>query len=204
MHLAVFGGTGHTGRHLIEQALHDGHEVTALARDPARLPARERLHAVAGDVRDAGPVSQVIAGTDAVLSALGQRRWATTICTDGMRTILPAMSAHGVRRLLAVSVYGVADSRHRGSLYAAIAWVAIRSLMHDKEGMEELIRASDTDWTIVRPAILTGGPHTGHYRAGPALRLSVRSTISYADLAGFMLSQLAGDHAARQAVAITS
>ncbi|WP_261560577.1 NAD(P)-dependent oxidoreductase [Frankia tisae] len=120
MHPAVFGGTGHTGRHVLDQALAQGHTVTALARDPRGLPAHERLRPVAGDVRDADVVKQVIAGSDAVLSALGQRRWGSTVCTDGMRTILPAMQAHGVARLIAFSGYGVADSRHR-NLYVAIA-----------------------------------------------------------------------------------
>ena len=50
MRYAIFGGTGHTGRHLVEQALDAGHEVTALSRDPGRFPAHPRLRAVAGDV----------------------------------------------------------------------------------------------------------------------------------------------------------
>ncbi len=203
MHLAVFGGTGHTGRHLLDQALAQGHTVTALARDPRGLATHERLRPVAGDVRDADVVKQVIAGSDAVLSALGQRRWGSTVCTDGMRTILPAMQAHGVERLIAVSGYGVADSRHR-NLYVAIARVAIRSLMRDKEGMEELIRASATTWTIVRPALLTGGPHTGRYRTGADLRLTITSKISYADVADFMLAQLTRNDYACRAAAITS
>jgi len=203
MHLAVFGGTGHTGRHLLEQALQQGHTLTALARDPGRLTVHERLRAVAGDVRDADAVKHVVAGSDAVLSALGQRSWGSTVCSDGMRTILPAMDAHSVHRLVAISGYGVADSRHR-NLYVAIARVAIRSLMRDKEGMEELIRASDTAWTIVRPAILTGGRHTGHYRTGTDLRLTITSKVSYADVADFMLAQLANDTFIRRAVAITS
>jgi putative NADH-flavin reductase len=203
MHLAVFGGTGHTGRHLLEQALQQGHTVTALARDPSRLTVHERLQPVAGDVRDTEAVKQVVAGSEAVLSALGQRRWGSTVCTDGMRTILPAMDAHGVRRLVAVSGYGVADSRHR-NLYVTVTRVAIRSLMRDKEGMEELIRASGTAWTIVRPAVLTDGPPTGSYRTGSDLRLTFASKVSFADVADFMLAQLTQDAFVHRAVSITA
>jgi putative NADH-flavin reductase len=203
MRLAVFGGTGATGRHIIGQALRQGHDITALARDPGRLPIHERLRPVAGDVRDAEAVRETIAGSDAVLSALGQRRWGTTVCTDGMGGILAAMGAHDARRLVAVSGYGVGDSRHRG-LYVALARVMIASLMRDKEGMERLIRASGTAWTIVRPAIITGDRHTGRYRAGTDLRLGVTDRISRADLADFMLSHLTRDDFLRQAVAITS
>lgn len=203
MHYAVFGATGHTGRHLLQQALQDGHEVTALARDPSKLPAHPHLHIVAGDVRDTERVQDTVVGADAVLSALGQRRWRTTVCTDGMRNILAAMNAHGVRRLLAVSGYGVGDSRHR-NLYTASMWIMLRPIMKDKTQMEELIQASDTDWTLVRPAVITEGPHTGRYRTGPDLHLGYTSKISYADLADFMLSHLTQEDLIRQAVAITA
>lgn len=125
------------------------------------------------------------------------------MCTDGMRSILPAMETHGVRRLVAVSGYGVADSRHR-SPYVAVMRVAIRSLMKDKEGMERLIRESGAAWTLVRPAILTAGPPTGRYRAGSELRLSFTSKITYADVAAFMLDQLTRDDDVRRALSITS
>jgi putative NADH-flavin reductase len=203
VHLAIFGGTGTTGRRLVEQALQAGHEVSALARDPGKLPTHERLRPVAGDACNPEPVTQTIKGAAAVLSALGQRKWGTTICADAMRNILPAMNAHGVHRLLAVSGYGVGDSRHR-NLYVATVWLTIRSLMRDKEQMEALIRSSDTEWTIIRPAVLSSTSHTGRYRTGTDLRLNWTSKVSVADLADFMLSQLAPGSPLRQTVAITS
>ncbi len=112
MHLGVFGGTGNTGRHLIEQALRNGHEVTALTKDPGKLPVHPHLHAIAGDVRDEQLVRKVVAGAHAVLGMLGERGRTPTVCTDGIRSILHAMHSLGVRRLLALSAYGVAENRH--------------------------------------------------------------------------------------------
>ncbi|MFD8631180.1 NAD(P)-dependent oxidoreductase [Streptomyces sp. NPDC059533] len=201
MHLAVFGATGHTGRHLVEQALESGHRVTALARDPAGLPARARLRAVEGDVRDAEPVARTIEGADAVLSALGQRRWGTTVCADAMRTVLPAMAAHGVRRLIALGNHGTAGSRHPG-IYTATVWIAIGSIVRDKERMERLIRAGDTAWTIVRPAALTEGRRTGRYATGTDLRLTFASKVTFADVADCMLAQLITDEHVHKAVSI--
>lgn len=201
MRLTVFGATGETGRQLLEQALRDGHDVVALARDPGRLPAHEKLRPVRGDVRDPAAVRQAIDGGDAVLSALGQRGLRhVTVCADGMRAILPAMTALGVGRLIAVSGYGVADSR--GNLYSAIAWTTIRAIMRDKEAMEELIRTSTADWTIVRPAILTSGSLTSAYQAGTDLRLTPASRISRADVAHLMLSALADQQSVHRALAI--
>ncbi|GAA2781667.1 SDR family oxidoreductase [Kitasatospora sp. CM 4170] len=201
MYLAIFGGTGHTGRHLVDRALGHGHRVTVLARDATKLPIREHLHVIEGDIRSAEAVARTVAGADAVISALGQRRWGTTVCTDAMRTVLPAMAAHGVRRLVALSNYGTADSRRPG-VYATTVWIAIRSIMRDKERMEELIRGGDTEWTIVRPAALTDGPRTARYRTGTDLRLTFRSRVTYADVADFMLAQLDTDEYVHRAVAI--
>jgi len=97
MHLGVFGGTGNTGRHLIAQALRNGHEVTVLTRDPGKLPAHPHLHAIAGDIRDEEPVREVVAGAHAVLSMLGECGRTTTVCTDGIRSILHAMRVRRCR-----------------------------------------------------------------------------------------------------------
>ena len=201
MHLAVFGGTGNTGRHLIEQALRKGHEVTALARDPGKLPAHPYLHAVAGDVRDEHPVREVVAGAHAVLSTLGERGRTTTVCTDGIRSILHAMHGLGVRRLLALSTHGVAESRH-SNLYVRLGWKLMRGVMQDKERMESLIRASNTNWTVVRPARIVNGPHTGDYLSGTALRLGSMAKISFADLASFMLSLVKRTNAQKQVISV--
>jgi putative NADH-flavin reductase len=71
MRLTVFGASGATGRRLVEQALGAGHHVTAVTRRPERIPPRDGLRALGADVADTGAVDAAIAGSDAVLSALG-------------------------------------------------------------------------------------------------------------------------------------
>ncbi|MDI2126297.1 NAD(P)-dependent oxidoreductase [Yinghuangia seranimata] len=202
MRLTVLGGTGGTGRFVVDQGLREGHEVVALVRDPAKLPARERLHAVVGDVRDAKAVAQAVEGSDAVVSTLGQRALRTTVCGDAMETLLPAMSAAGVRRLVALSDFGVGDSRGR-DFFSVTIWLMLRSIMKDKTVMEDRIHGTrDIDWTIVRPAVLRDRSATGDYRAGVDLRLSWASGIARADVADFMLGQLTSEEYVRKAVAI--
>ena len=117
MRIAVFGGTGRTGRHVVTQALAAGHEVRLLVRseDSARkLGRHDRLTVVVGTLEQPGPVEAVVRGTGAVISTLGATvEGPTTVCTDGVRAILPAMGRQGVRRLLVLSAYGVADSHDR-------------------------------------------------------------------------------------------
>lgn len=205
MKIAVFGATGTTGRLVVEQALEADHEVTALVRDPARLGVgHERLRVVVGGVGDARAVGEVVAGCDAVVSALGtSQRGPTSVCADGARAILRAMDGHGVRRLVVLSAHGAAESRDR-SPYVLAVWASVRHKMRDKERMEGLIRASGADWTIVRPPALTDGPYTGTYRIGTDLRIGITSKIPRADLAEFLLGEAVGGEYVREAPRIAS
>ena len=113
------------------------------------------------------------------------------------------MMSQGVRRLLAVSAHGAADS-HDHSLYVLAVWAMLAPKMRDKEGMEALIRAVGLDWTIVRPPALTNGPHTGTYRAGTDLKVRLTSKVSRADLADFLLREAAAGAFIRQAPRIAA
>ncbi|HUQ58356.1 NAD(P)-dependent oxidoreductase [Lentzea sp.] len=203
MRLTIFGATGRTGRVVVEHALRLGHEVTALTRDPSRIGSRPRLRVVGGDVRDPAAVAEALRGADAIVSTLGRRRRGPDVCTEGIRAVLAHTARRGPRRLILLSNYGVADSRHR-TAYVAVSWLLERAVLRDKERMEALLRGSDSDWTVVRAPVLTNGPRTGDYRTGTDLRLSFTARVSRADIAEFMLAELRDNTYLRRAVAITS
>ena len=203
MRLAVFGATGRAGRVVVDHALRAGHEVGALARDPARIHPHARLRVVGGDVRDPAAVARTLDGADAIVSTLGRRRRGGDVCTGGMRTVLSVAAGSATRRLIVLSNYAVADSRHR-SAYVAVSWLLQPAVLRDKEQMEALVRDSDTDWTVVRAPVLTDGPHTGRYRTGSDLRPSFTARVPRADLAEFMLAELRDNAYVRRSVTITS
>src|SRR5918911_3883788 len=111
--LLVIGASRGTGRQVMQQALTAGHAVVALARDPARIDIRkdvpaQRLSVVRGDVLDPSSLAPAMADRDAVISTLGVTSRAPTTLysagySAGMRNIIQAMWATGVRRLVAVS-----------------------------------------------------------------------------------------------------
>ena len=75
MKVTIFGATGRTGQQLVKQALKAGHQVTAYVRTPSKMAEQhENLAVVQGKITDAAKVSEVISGTDGVLSALGAVR----------------------------------------------------------------------------------------------------------------------------------
>jgi len=154
---------------------------------------------VAGDVLDAKAVTATVPGHDAVISALGHSRPSPAghDLHPGVSHIIDAMKTARVSRLIWISSHGVGDSRgHSGFLFERIfAPLRLRAEFADKERQEALVTASDLDWTIIRPARLTNGPLTRRPRAQPRLRISIRDSISRADVADFVLTELEhGDH----------
>lgn len=188
--LVVLGASGGTGRAVVDVAVRGGHAVTAVVRRADALsPAPGLTVVVVPDLTDHDRLSRAITGHDAVISALGTNvRGPVTVCTDGIRATLRAMAEAGVRRLVAVSAHGAAESRDR-SAYSLALWASVRHKMRDKESMEALIRASDTNWTIVRPPALRDSEATGRYRTGTDLRIRLTSAVSRADLADFLVRE---------------
>lgn len=210
MRLAVFGATGGTGRQLVEQALAQGHEVTAVVRDPARLPVKHsRLRVVQADVFDPVSVKPALEGADAVLSALGPHRHADdlTVCSRGVRSILQAMLDAGVRRIVAVSGSPVPK---RDPSDGALQRVLLRPLMHRVFGrlyadlalMEAQLRDSSAEWTVFRPPLLTNRPLSGRYRTTLGRNASGGFRVSRADLADAMLRCLEDAATVRTTVGI--
>jgi len=185
MKLIVFGATGATGLSLIDQALAAGHEVTAFVRSPFE----SRAQVVQGSVLDPAQVEAAIRGHDAVFSCLGTRPWRhTDICSQGIASILPAMQAAGVRRLIAMSTQGIGDSKVGAFARVGVALV-LRKAFADKARMEDKIAATDLDWIVVRPGLLNNGNARGTWRAADDGSL-VGGRICRADTAAFMLQQI--------------
>ena len=74
----------------------------------------------------------------------------------------------------------------------------------DKEAREEFLRRSHLDWTLVYPVTLTNGPRTGRYQVGEHLAFHGLPMISRADVAEFVLTQIADTRYLRRAVLISS
>ena len=204
MRLLIVGSTGGTGRELVRQALERGHEVRALARNPSRLGMeQERLSVIRGDVMAPASLEAAVAGQDAVLCALGHKRffYPTRILSEGTRNLIRAMEKESVRRLVCETSLGIGDRWGRlGLVYTLFVGNFILPFyFYDKVRQERAIRESSLDWVIVRPGALTNGAKRGVYRHGPRVGnwlWTVR--ISRADVADFMLNQVTSDEYLRQ------
>jgi putative NADH-flavin reductase len=194
MKIIVFGATGGTGKELVKQALDAGHQVTALVRNPANLSLQnDRLEIVPGDIADMACLDQVIAGKDAVISALGPTRTSPPHAMSlGSANIVAAMKQHGVRRIIWQTGAGVIDAGDALSVIRTLMVTLMKLLspavLADSQQAFENIKQSGLDWTVVRVPRLKdgskeGGIHAGFVPPGP-------TPVTRADVAEFMLRQL--------------
>lgn len=206
--ILIVGATGGTGRELVTQALERGYTVTALVRDPSKLLiGNPQLTVIKGDVLDKESVDQAMKGQEAVVSALGHKRffYPTRILSEGTRNILKAMETHRVPRLVCETSLGIGSAAGRMGFY--YTFFVIPVILHlyfwDKTRQERIIAASDAEWIIVRPGSLTNAPKRGTVREGRKVGNFLWTVrISRADVADFMLNQLESDKYLRTATNI--
>jgi len=207
MKVLVIGAAGKTGQAVVEQALAAGHQVTAFVRQAATYPPPAGVRVVEGDAADRRAMEAAVLGQDAVLDTIGGKTpyKTTTLESSVAHAIIAAMRRHGVRRLVVTSMLGVGDSRANSSfLVRLLVATFLRGANQDKTAMEEAVQASGLDWVILRPAILTDDPAQGNVRVFPAATGETAHKIARADLAAFMLAQLATDEHLQQAVTIAT
>jgi len=221
MKLTIFAATGGIGRQALEQALAAGHEVTAVVRNPNGLSGEARIVRV--DLAAAAPeaLESAVAGADGVLSGLGPRSASEAgIASQGTRAIVQAMRATNVRRIVVVSAAPIGtvpspgrprppkhdpgDGFFMRHLLSPLTKAALRTRYGDLALMEDLLRDSGLDWTVVRPPQLTNKALTGTYRIayGQNLRRGLR--ISRADVAHLMLRVLEQAETIKQVIGIAN
>lgn len=196
MKLTVFGATGGIGQEIVRQALAGGHDVTAVVRDPARFTVTgERLEVHRADLTAPDALRGAVAGRDAVLSGLGARNRADAgVAAKLTRSVLAAMDAEGVRRLLVVSAAPLGPTPDGQSVLdkavLGIVSAVLKDIYDDLRVMERDLAASATDWTSVRPPKLTNAPVTGRYRTVVGGNPRRGRSLSRADVAHAMLAMV--------------
>ena len=221
MKLTIFAATGGIGRQLLEQALAAGHDVTAVVRNPKKLPREEEVRIVTADLAAADPavLESAVAGADAVLSGLGARSNSEAgVASQGTRAIVQAMQATDVRRLVVVSAAPIGTVPSPGlpkppkhdpgdgffirNLLSPLTKAALRKRYADLALMEDVVRESGLDWTLVRPTQLTDKPLSGTYRTAYGRNLRRGLRISRADVAHLMLRALEQPETIKQTIGI--
>lgn len=211
MEILVMGATSGIGRLTAEAAAARGHKVRAMGRSADRLPNDlPGLIPFSGDALDPDDVARAVDGVDAVVQSLGIKEslamlWQeVTLFSRATELLLPAMKAAGVARLVAITGFGAGNSKRAMSAPERLGHGFLLGKPYaDKDRQEKLLMASDLDWTIVRPTILTNRPASGRYGARTDPATWRNGLIARADVANFVVETLETGAYLREAVVIS-
>ena len=198
--IAVFGGTGRTGVHFLKKALDQGYTIQAMIRNLDRAPLQHpNLIWITGDVLNPVAIDLTLAGTQAVVSFIGQvKNSPATLQTTAMQLIVNNMKAKGVKRLISLTGGGVRNEQtdKPGFTDKAIVFImknlagkVTRESLQDGIGHAAIIRQSSLQWTIVRGPMLTDDLEKGSYQVGSVGTVK-GFKLTRGDLAAFIVSTL--------------
>lgn len=202
MKVVVLASTGQAGRTVLSELISRGHEVTAVARNPDKLP--KSIHSVRDDLSNADRIAEIIGGADAVVSAFGPPKDDPRFFSDVSYTdmwvgiaerLVAAVRKAGVHRLVVVGGAGslwfspgvtVLKSGHWPENLVPIATSHMKAFA--------VLRASDINWTYFSPPMLIEpGVRTGQFRLGGddlIVDAQGRSWVSFEDYAVALVDEL--------------
>ncbi|XP_053319081.1 flavin reductase (NADPH)-like [Spea bombifrons] len=205
MKLAILGATGQTGLFLVNQALQQGHEVTALVRNVSKITIQhENLKVVESNIFSSNSLSEHFKGQDAIMSCLGfPYKTFSSISgyTDSMAAIVTAMRQSGVNKMVTMTSWytGPGSGQNASFFVRNLLIPLIRSVLNNMYEMEQYLEkdCSDINWTVVRPPGLQNNPatekeiliHEGFFVPDDKGN-AVTNTVARGDVARFMLSVL--------------
>lgn len=203
MRILILGATGRTGKHILEQALHKGHIIHVLVRDKSKLHlAHNQLHIFEGSPADIAAVEQAMHGCEAVLSALNISRTSDFPCaalrtpkdflSDTMNKIIAVCNTLRCKRIVVATAWGVNETKKE--IPGWFRWFIDNSNIKypylDHGVVENLLKASSLDWTVIRPVGLINSSKEKKVRVSFNGLPKPGLTISRRNVARFMIAAL--------------
>jgi putative NADH-flavin reductase len=163
--LLVIGASSGIGLATVQAACESGLSVTAFARRASQMPfSHNALTKIDGDALVATDVNHALQNIDAVVLSLGvpfNLRLFTgpiTLFSAATKVVLQQMQKVGVQRLVCITGFGAGDSIRAIHPLQRIGFNLVFGRAYgDKSIQEEQIVASNLQWTIARPGVLTNG-----------------------------------------------
>ena len=211
MKIAILGSTGFVGGILINKALNMGYKIKTLARSPEKLEAlRNMVVIIQGGIFEPSMVEKAIEGSEAVLSTIGPppgKPCDPGLYQKAMQDLVGIMEKNGIKRYIhiggAVHPGGTDEiwSVKRKLLKIFLNLVS-KNILMAKQLEWEVLKASNINWTLIRPPRISKEKGTGNISADER-RLHTLS-ISVDDLTDFMLQQLSSEEWIRKAPLVSN
>lgn len=205
MKIAVIGANGKTGQLFVDEAVQRGHVIRAGVYRGNTFTKSDYIETVQCDAMNLGDVENLIKGCDVVVSLIGHiPRSPAFVQTTAISNVLSAMKKQGIRRIVSLTGTGVRIKGDKPSFVDRIMTLAITAIdpqrIRDGIAHADVLRESDTDWTIIRVLKLTNLPMHRYTLTpgGPA-----RVLVSRASVADAILRVLLDDSHRKQAPVIS-
>lgn len=194
--IAVIGGTGKSGKYLVEQLLKKGCHFKLLLRNPDNLKITSPLiEVVAGDVRDYKSVLALVDGCQAVISTLGQPKGEPTIFSQATKNVLRSMSECNIQRYILITGLSVdtPDDNKSSKAKFATEWMKTNysETTADKQIEFSVLSESNIKWTLVRLPLIEQTEEKSEINV--SLEDCPGDKISATNLALFLIEQLSTD-----------
>ena len=194
--LAILGGTGKSGKYLVNELLGKGFHFKLLLRSPESFQLKSSfIEVVKGDARNYESVLSLVNGCDAVISTLGQPRGETSIFSQATRNVIRAMSQYKINRYVVITGLNVnTPSDKKGpKTKMATEWMKSNypNTTLDKQVEFDILSKSDINWTLVRLPLIELTDEKR--KVIISLEDCPGDKISAADLACFLIDQLSSD-----------
>ena len=197
--IAVFGGSGLTGRELIAAASRKGLRVRALYRpgsEPQNPP--HGLEAVTGQLSSTADIGRTLEGADAAVIVFGPRlkrnRPADVFCAAATANIIAEMKRLGIRRLVcqtgAMAGGDVPNWSRMVRSFVRSYRKNFPAVDADRDAQEVKVKESGLDWTLAKPFRISGAKRRGRVRTGLDLRIGMFTSVRRGDLSDFLVSEV--------------
>lgn len=189
MKIAIIGATGFIGQHIFNEAVSRQHQVTALVRNPAKVPAASNVKAQAVEVSDAAALAHALADQDAVVVSVHYEN-------RDLEQLINNIKATGVKRVLFVGGAASLEVAPGVQLFDTPEfpdqWKATAGAA---KNLLDLLRGEKQfNWVYVSPsAFIEPGERTNNFRLGKDQLLvneKGESRISNQDFAVAVINEL--------------
>lgn len=206
--IAVLGANGGIGKQVVLAALKAGHSITAILRTPSNLQISHlNLQIVQGDVMKPETLDKYLKNKDVIVSAIGKNSLKNTILySKGNKNLLESMKRVGANRAFFISASGLEVNPSHSLLVKFATKFILQSLLRnmyaDLLRMEKIVKASDINWTIMRPPKLLDTSLTGSYRTAIDKFIINGLKISRSDVAHFIVNNISNKSIFKKTVEI--
>lgn len=195
--IAVLGGGGRTGKFVVEKLLSEGFSIKVLLRNTTQFLVDfaeylDRIEIVEGNAIDEKSIIELLSGSDAVLSTIGQRKDEPMVCAKATEYILDNMKSANIERYIVVSGFNIdtPDDEKSPQTVEASEWMKTNfpEASADKQQVYQLLSESDINWTMVRLPLIEYHSFPGRIKV--SLADIPGEKIGAGDIAAFMVGQL--------------